>query len=316
MPTRSPIRVVTPARAVRAALSGPTSRPSESRSGRPCWHLLKPYRSYFSLLLPTRDDSSCDCVRRDFWHLLKPLIDVSRCLTMLIDAYRCSRKFTTKITAVVVRGDLWWRATNPSAALSVSFGHPEPLLVSESTHTGAPEPCAYTLVLRLDINPASSLLCDKRTTTTHDDEDSEVCRSLKPQPRRPTYGQVSSRTCSASPHAHCAGGVQQGVDRASSEKERSSGIAPKMLISGRAATEPMSLRNRRRGGTPLPGRPPRRLKVRRGIPPLDPLIARTAQAREVPVPRSTLTLDQPLQATIQMVNSNTPSPMGSPRTSR
>lgn len=308
------VREIIPARAVRVAPPVPTSRPSGSPSGRLSWHQVELHRSYLTLLLPTRDDSSCDCVRHHSRHHLESHNAAYRRLSPPIDVHGHSRSLTIMSAAVVITGDLWLRATSPCKAVRDTFRHPQTVLDARNAHTGASERCSsYIPGLRLDKNPLPSLLCIKRTTTTLSDEDPKGCRSPEAPP--PTYGHVSSRTCSASPPARCAGGVLQDVDQTSSEKAGSCVTAQKMSISGQAATE-LHPRDSRRGGTPCQGRTAASDGSAERAATLNPLATRPTQLREVPVPYTTLTLARAPQATIRMVNSTTSHMISATRTSR
>jgi hypothetical protein len=314
MPDVHDVREIIPARTVRVAPPVPASRPSGSPSGRLSWHQVELHRSYLTLLLPTRDDSSCDCVRHHSRHHLESHNAAYRRLSLSIDTHERSRSLTITGPKVVIAGSRRWRAPSPSAVVRVLFEHPETVLGSWNAPAGASERCSsYIPGLRLDKEPLPSLLCNKRTTTTQGDEDSKACRSLKTQLR--TSGQVSSRTSSTSPPAPCAGGVPQDVDRASSGKAGSSGIAQKMSISGHAATE-LHARDDRRGGTPCQGRTAASDGSAERDAALDPLATRPTLLREVPVPYTTLALARAPQATIRMVNSTTSSMISPTRTPR
>lgn len=315
MPDVSDVREIIATHADRVALPVPTSRPSESRSGRLCWHQVELQRSHLSPLLPTRDDSSRHCVRHHSRHHLEPHTTVYRWLSLPIDTHVPSRSLTIKNPAVAVRGDLWRSVAHLSAVARDLFEHLETLLSSWNAHNGASERCSgYIPGLRLDKKLLPSLLCNKRTTTTLSDEDSNVCRPLRTRPCTCARGNLP--TCSTSRPAPCAGGVQQDVDHPSSERAGSCDTARKTSSYGRAATESQAPRDSRRGGTPGQGRAAASDGSAERAATLDPLANRTTQAREVPVSYTTLTLARAPRATIWRVNSATSRMISSSRTSR
>lgn len=293
MPTRSPVREIIPARAARVAPSAALAR-----------HLCTPEA--------TRRTAYSPC----------PLNNGTR-------HYSTRLKLLLGNTSSEPAGSFWCLFLSAIQPSTSRFAFPLRQQTSTRVHQGSPElPSKHPAGCQRDSQPCPTYrttpdsplapqgpserpgigVCHKSSTTLvatlFDDSNGQglkTCRRRKAQP--PTCGQASSPTCSASPHARCAGGVRQGVDRPSSRKAGLFGTAPTSWISGPAQVADSLTREE----MPTRRHSPARETAASGesaerVGALDPLAVRPPQAREVSVTPTTVAPARSLRATAPRVS--------------
>ena len=288
MPHRTEVCEIIPARAGRAV---PPATPSRYRLA------LRPVdpSAYSSSLL-----------RSDSWRYLALLhetrSDTSRepsgaiwCL--FLSAIQCSTsRFACSLRPETVSKGLYGLPQTPQSGLLRCHCGDEPCPKSGTTRSS---------LVALQWRPQGPVTPDRPYIgvpylgTTFGDSEDKGLQRCRPRPTPgPTCGLPNSQLPCASPPELCVGGAKQEKDRTLSGRGESFGTAAKTSTPGRKQpTNQTALEKCRRGGTPLPGRPPRQLKVRRGLSPLDPLATRPTPLREVPVPLPTVTPTGPQRAT-------------------